>query len=144
VRIPRVRFTVRRLMIVVVIVAGLLWGLKMRRLSVSYSEQAATHASEQKFWDSGVSLSNVEIARRTSHLAELREKANRDRAEGFPEVANNFERLIELESHMLNYYLEDARIRKSHRDESARLNRKYYRAARYPWLSVEPDPPEPE
>jgi hypothetical protein len=28
-------------------------------------------------------------------------------------------------------------------DHHAALVRKYHRAARYPWLSVEPDPPEP-
>jgi hypothetical protein len=31
-----------------------------------------------------------------------------------------------------------------HVDYHARLARKYERAARYPWLPVEPDPPEPE
>jgi hypothetical protein len=30
------------------------------------------------------------------------------------------------------------------RDRHARLKEKYRRAARYPWLPVEPDPPEPE
>jgi hypothetical protein len=30
------------------------------------------------------------------------------------------------------------------RDRHARLKEKYWRAARYPWLPVEPDPPEPE
>ena len=29
-------------------------------------------------------------------------------------------------------------------DHHAALRRKYERAARYPWMSVEPDPPEPE
>ena len=29
------------------------------------------------------------------------------------------------------------------RDRHARLKEKYWRAARYPWLPVEPDPPEP-
>jgi hypothetical protein len=29
-------------------------------------------------------------------------------------------------------------------DHHASLARKYERAARYPWLSVEPDPPDPE
>ena len=30
------------------------------------------------------------------------------------------------------------------RDRHARLKDKYRRAARYPWLAIEPDPPEPE
>ena len=30
------------------------------------------------------------------------------------------------------------------RDRHARLKEKYWRAARYPWLPVEADPPEPE
>jgi hypothetical protein len=30
------------------------------------------------------------------------------------------------------------------RDRHARLKEKYWRAARYPWLPVRPDPPEPE
>jgi hypothetical protein len=30
------------------------------------------------------------------------------------------------------------------RDRHARLKEKYWRAARYPWLPVQPDPPEPE
>jgi hypothetical protein len=30
------------------------------------------------------------------------------------------------------------------RDRHARLKEKYWRAARYPWLPVGPDPPEPE
>jgi hypothetical protein len=30
------------------------------------------------------------------------------------------------------------------RDRHARLKEKYWRAARYPWLPVRPDPPEPK
>ena len=38
----------------------------------------------------------------------------------------------------------DAGVAKARAAHHAALRSKYERAARYPWLPVEPDPPEPE
>jgi hypothetical protein len=96
---PRVRFTVRTMMVLVA-VAGLtsgvvVWHGRMRRLSALYEMRAAIYITNHISWN---------------HTREMRERKR-------PKSA-----------------------REKWRDEMAE---KYTRAARYPWLPVEPDPPPP-
>jgi hypothetical protein len=95
-RLPRLRFTVRRLLLVVAVAACGGWGVKLWRLSREYAEIAKMHREwEPTFrWlpDKSLWLAEYSISREHYHDP---------------------------------------------------IARKYERAARYPWLHVEPDPPEP-
>jgi hypothetical protein len=93
-RLPRVRFTVRRLMASVAIVAFILWAERLLRLPREYRDRAGYY-SQCEFDASG----------------RLAPGNPRDRA-----VVDHYHSLHE----------------------------KYERAARYPWLPIAPDPPEPE
>jgi hypothetical protein len=86
-RPPRLRFTVRRLMLVVALAACSVWGYRMWRVSREYAR----------------------VERHRTH---------------YP----------------IGYPSADAAEKAAY---DAALARKYQRAARYPWLPVEPDPPQP-
>jgi hypothetical protein len=102
-RVPRVRFTVRRMMAAVAIVAVLLGWIQMRKrweeLRELYEGRCVIHAAHEYLErDGGVDVfSGIGVV-----------KPNAERA---------------------TYH--------------ARMRGKYERAARYPWLTVEPDPPPP-
>ncbi len=91
---PRFRFTVRWLMVVVAIAGGMFFGYRLHRRSEAFQLRA-----EWEF-----------------RLAEVDERA------GFHGERPNREWW----------------------DHHRAMWRKYGRAARYPWLSVSPDPPDPE
>ncbi len=90
----RVRFTVRRLMVAVAIIALILWSMRMYQLSREY----------------------------------------RIRAEDYRSHGHNAAVIYYRTNRSWGYRL---------RDHYWRLSEKYDRAARYPWLRVAPDPPEP-
>jgi hypothetical protein len=108
-RMPRVRFTVRRLMVAVAVLALVAAIGEMTRRSASYDRLARYYAE-----------------RETLSLDLMAAFARPDRPE-LSEVCS----------------VEYARNR-AFAEHEERLKRKYRRAARYPWLPVAPDPPEPE
>jgi hypothetical protein len=99
-RLPKPRFTLRRLMLAVVIAAVVLatgaWGLK----SVSYQRRAAYHRDQLRF-------------------------------------------RADLPYFNDQQYSRDFKVYIQRRGWHEAMADKYERAARYPWLCVEPDPPEP-
>ncbi len=101
-RVPRVRFTVRRMMVAVAIV-GLASGLWRRR--ESFLEESRRYAVAA-----------------TLHPCSLPPEEGTDEYRRWQE--------------------EEEMIRRRD-DHLLRLAAKYERAARYPWLPVAPDPPEP-
>jgi hypothetical protein len=135
-RLPRVRFTVRRMMVAVAI-ASLSLGaaagvLRLSRLQTAYRERAALHAGEM----SNLSAQDTRIYRARERLA----------AEGVPDPGGYLglgtrlpaprERIEELN---------DRRNGVLFRWEwHKKMRAKYERAAERPWLALEPDPPEPE
>ena len=114
-RLARVRFTVRRLMIVVAVAAGLTaaWvGLaRLRLLSSDYRAWAEQHAGIEEVLRRIVSSDGANTPVDVSPGPGLRSRRFTAWA-----VA----------------------------EHEAALRRKYERAVRYPWLPVEPDPPAPE
>jgi hypothetical protein len=102
----RMRFTVRRLMVAVAIVAMLLIGVVLWRRSEEYRRQAESH--DLLLW------SELPVA--------VDEAASPGRLGGGLTVRGLLRRA------------------KYHHD----MGRKYWGAAAYPWLTVAPDPPEPE
>jgi hypothetical protein len=99
---PRIRSSVRNLLIAVAIASVLLWSALMLQRSAKYRAVAADHASAEWYWS----------------------EAGSQAAE--PLMGGGL-------------WTRDDRV-KFFRD----LRLKYERAARYPWLSVEPDPPTPQ
>lgn len=98
-RLPRPRFTVRRMMLAVALLAVLLGADKLRQQSAQYRERAEECAIYE-----------------TDSRGVLMDEGDPDRRVFLAREAE--------------YY--------------SRLKAKYERAARYPWLPVKPDSPEPE
>jgi hypothetical protein len=124
-RLPRVRFTARRLMVAVVIAAIGLWGIALLRLSAEYRRRASDMRRAQQ-----AHSINAEIA---GNVAE----AIRREASSYPAFTSDL-----LPGASKYQRSKEAYQRKA--DHYSRLTEKYIRAARYPFLPVEPDPPEPE
>jgi hypothetical protein len=146
-RFHRLRFTVRRMMVVVAIVAialgGGLWGSKMIRLSRGYALDAQMNAGFENLW--------LQMAAQSVAQAEEMDKSPFD--EPFNKEAPLLVRVIvkaklgdfeasqrTLAAKFRGFAAREARKAAHH----ASLRRKYERASRYPWLSVEPNPPDPE
>ncbi len=113
--VPRVRFTVRRMMVAVAVLAILLgvygWVLRLRRMSVEFLAEARRHADMEQ-----VLRTIIGVSGRDSFV-------DISPGPGVPSRRTTAGAVAEHE---------------------AALGRKYERAARYPWLSVAPGPPEPE
>jgi hypothetical protein len=122
-RLPRVRFTVRRLMVAMAIV-GLLVGLMMRHLH--FRRMADYH-------DSRV-VESFEIGRPP------REPGSLESAPASITVYNHFGRLVGRAGKTRD----GLKRLMSLSDWHEVMRRKFEYAARRPWLPVEPDPPEPE
>jgi hypothetical protein len=114
-RLPRVRFTIRGMMVAVAVAAGLMAGsiglARLRLLSSDYRARAEQHAGIEETLRHIIASDESDTPVDISPGAGLRSRRFTARA-----VA----------------------------DYEAALRRKYERAARYPWLRVEPDPLEPE
>jgi hypothetical protein len=127
-RLPRLRFTVRRLMIAVAIVAVLIVAGLHVETAIRFSRRASIHAGGEVFWREQEQW-HREMAKKllTSHerlkLLRVDDTWNIEHAESFNLEADKI---------------------KSWADFHASMKAKYRAAARRPWLPVEPDPPSPK
>jgi hypothetical protein len=141
VRQPRMRFTVRRIMLVVAIVALLLTGGEMRARSRNFNRQAVAHAAEEE------QCRRVLRARAGDADDDLQEekdslKRARSTVDGafhtlWVDLAARARERVEQDRQQL------AALREQ-RDHHRRLKEKYEWAAAHPWERVGPDPPEPQ
>jgi hypothetical protein len=151
-RLPRPRFTIRLIMIIVAIAAVCLSGgigaVKLVRRAKHFRQRATFHANLEQIAKSGLALSEVRLAD-SKMLAERNaylEKSIRNipgSSEGSPsmnnlsrQISEQFESSIKLETDWI------ARQRALY-GYHARQKLKYEYAAAHPWESVPPDPPEP-
>jgi hypothetical protein len=113
---PRVRFTVRRMIVAVAVIALAFWMVRLWAARQLYLQKAAKHAG----FRANVLRSPNSIAYWESRWTDQREgkPARYPWPAGPPFVPA-----------LAKYH--DA------------MRMKYERAARYPWLPIEPDPPEP-
>lgn len=111
--LPRIRTTVRRLMLIVAVVALALWMFRLYHLRQRYLEKAANHAGFQTY----VLMSPDSIRHWEDRWTAQRE----GRPAKFPWPAGP-----PIVPAVTNYH-----------DE---MRLKWERAARMPWLAVEPDP----
>jgi hypothetical protein len=141
--LPRLQFTVRRIMIVVAIVAVALGANDLRRRKVRYDALRSTHE-----WRGRSSMSLAELHASTAAANEreverLRAAVRsghdtpRPEAEAAAQITSNIEGAAAIERAAERQFRARARFHEL-------LRKKYERAARYPWLVVEPDPPEPD
>jgi hypothetical protein len=130
-RLPRVRFTVRRLMIAVAIVGVLLAaGLEARWMHRKYREYA-TRASLHSYCER---LYSEWASSDIKKEADRRSKFEKNGQAGFDDWV----------LHLADYYGRRAAKETLWANYHARMKSKYEVAMRRPWLPVEPDPPEPE
>ena len=114
-RLPRVRFTVRRMMVAVA-VFGLLFGAGVTRQRWAYNRSMVNyHANEER---------RMRLLLSGGWITETDEAGTRKKLR----VGRNIER--EPVQQRLMYHI--------------LMGDRYQRAARRPWLAVAPDPPEPK
>jgi hypothetical protein len=125
-RLPRVRFTIRRIMIVVASVALLMGGLRLLWLRSAYRKAALAHAAYEN------------LARTLQRMVENEGKDEREL-----EIA--FGMKVEPEPEPVKATrAADARVNRKTAEYHAALRQKYERAAARPWAPIAPDPPPPE
>jgi hypothetical protein len=118
-RLPRLRFAIRWLMVAVAVVAILLTAEKLRRAWRERSLKAAAYAAEAKSWSDDASKVEQMMVKPRSRS----------------DAASRL-RLAELDGIARNY--------RDHERSNQELASKYARAAARPWLPIERDPPEPK
>ena len=84
----------------------------------------------------------AEVARREREVEELKEKAKR--VEGYPDYHRNSERIADAMTQRTTMIADEAAHLRQRAAVYSKLKEKYRHAARYPWLPVEPDLPEPD
>src|ERR1700678_4432361 len=122
-QLPRARFTVRRIMAVVAVIAIATGGVVLMKRREAYRIRAAFHSRQEQV--AGGRL------RHWSHEAARLEGLPSDVS---PPVPEHDRRLV---AELVDY----SRNRVVHH---RRLKAKYELAARSPWLPVAPDPPSPD
>jgi hypothetical protein len=122
-RLPRVRFTVRQMMVAVAFVAVVTGATVIVRRHRIYRVRAAFHAQQEqvaakrwRYWSQEAAGLSGPAGNRSP-----------------PRSDQERERAVVI----VNY----SRNRVAHH---ARLRVKYERVARYPWLPIDPDPPSPD
>jgi hypothetical protein len=142
-RIPRVRFTIRRMMIAVALVAlsivGTRQGLRWYRISRDSADRVAGLRTVFPLLRTMMEQSKKDIARYERKLEEY--SLTSDKTGDLSEYDRNniliYERIISKRRKML------AREQRCE-DYFIQLRAKYQRRIYRPWLPEEPDPPEPE
>ncbi len=124
--LPRVRFTVRRMMVAVAIVAVSLAFVTMWNRAFTFGQIAIEHAERERAFRGTTSL-----------ILDYHSRLQTGKLDRFdprpvdPDKPNaSFDELAEDSERRADYH--------------SQLTEKYRLAALYPWLPVPPDPPEPE
>jgi hypothetical protein len=126
-RLPRLRFSVQGLMVVVAVVAALLGLYLLKQRRDRYLNRVMVWRSAE---ESILKLAQSVDRRIVQFDGEVkREQAATPRSLQIAAMARELQDFA-------------AGVR-SKGEQAASIRRKYERAARYPWLPVSPDPPEP-
>ncbi len=139
--LPRVRFTVRRMMVAVAVVAGVAWAEGMGRRRAEYLRLTTKWAGEEGHF--------ISVAEDQEDYAG-RDRSQADRYEAWAKAESDPSRL-DYDKDMARRHGEHAHDRwslaasmRSRAAHASHLRHKYERAARFPFLPVASDPPEPE
>lgn len=125
-RLPRVRFTLRGMLIAVAGIALAMGGLRLLWLRNVHRNAAQAHAAYEN------------LARTLQRTVEDERKAER-------ELKIGFGMKVEPESDAVKAKrAADAKVNQKTAEYHAALKYKYERAAGRPWVRIAPDPPPPE
>jgi hypothetical protein len=139
-RLSRLQFTVRRLLIMLVVaglaLGGSVWGVRMSRLSGEYAGKAQNYKSLEGYHRQYAlylleqTKSDEKLMAADSPVEDIGNEsltqASKELEKNFAgQASDDFGRVVRAAA-KADYY--------------AALARKYERAARYPWLPVEPEP----
>ncbi len=152
-RLPRPRFTIRLIMIVVAIAALLLSGgigaVNLVRRAKHFRQLASDHTNQEQMWrlmlpnsEQMLELSKkrLETAERTARLAETLRNVD----PGFSErLTNSFKRQQKQIEYDIGNRTEWIELCREMIEHYSRLRQEYARAAAHPWESVPNDPPRP-
>jgi hypothetical protein len=137
-RRPRLRFTIRKLMIAVLVASLGFWSVKLWLLSRDYARRAkAYEAAETQYR----SVRGLFLAVTSSYAQDAANSSAMLASSEAPFLGS--EELAKRSRDLAASLLANAREPERKMAYYGALKRKYQRAARYPWLSVAPDPPEP-
>ena len=125
-RLPRVRFTVRGMLIAVASIALLMGGLRLVWLRSVYRKAALAHAAYEN------------LARTLQSMVENDGKDERELA-----IAIGMKVAPESEA-VRAKRAADASVNQKTAEYHATLKQKYERAASRPWVALAPDPPPPK
>lgn len=141
----RVRFTVRRMMHTILLLALVFGAERMWRRRQAFLELAAPHAQNEAFLtDLALDLAADPAATGFSTVTALLPDGSAVRFAGHGPGRRIF---CPPDATTPSDEATATRLERMCRDEAekeASLRRQYERAARYPWLSSQPDPPEPD
>jgi hypothetical protein len=131
-RVPRVKFSVQRMMLAVASLA-ILMGVtrevsRLRRLSQGYTRKAVLAGREERGWRRALIDRMVSEADARQRSVTLRAKDQDLAAEWAVEASICAEEVVEVRSVLAHF---------------VGVHQKYQRAASRPWDMVAPDPPEP-
>ena len=141
--LPRFQFTVRRMMIVVAIAAVALGANDLRWRRDRYDALRSTHewrargSSTSAEGHSSTAAANEREVERLRAAIRAGHYPLRPAAEAVAQITSNIEGAASIERAAERQFRARARFHEL-------LRKKYEHAARYPWLAVEPDPPEPD
>jgi hypothetical protein len=134
-------------MLLVALVAVGVWGWRMWQLREDYRSRAALYAGTladlgkmQKHTEDAICATSDEIR----FLKKVAKPMVGFSGTEWSKEAIEYEQRSEEAQKWMTQYRNDAARWKRLIDQFACLKLKYERAARYPWLPVEPDPPKPE
>jgi hypothetical protein len=133
-RMPRVRFTVRRLIVAIAVVAILLAFSPQIRRTIHYSRLSAGFARRAAMYDEYESIWRED------------ERKWREREEDDRQLADqsDLRSVADFWREQAERSAERAEKRKALADYNASMKAKYHVAARRPWLGVQPNPVPPE
>ena len=144
--LPRERFTVRRMMVAVAFVAVAAWGASLVPLSAEYRRRASLAERAELAFDVLEDSAN----RKAVAVGRDADAAERDgMGRPWDGLVSRAIRLEPRDPDLADSEAKAASARDAVRYGLLRrrctiMKEKYDRAARYPWLPVAPDPPEPE
>jgi hypothetical protein len=125
-RLPRVRFTMRGMLIAVASVALLMGGMRLLWLRSVYRKAALAHATDEN------------LARTLQRMVKNEGKDEREL-----EIAFGIKVQPESEA-VTAKRAADTRVNQKTAEYHAALKQKYEKAASRPWVPIAPDPPPPE
>jgi len=142
VRLPRPRFTVRRMMVAVAIMAAVLgagkWLIGLERRRGLFLDRASSHRATVRYYASRIALLRQRAAEASHHVAYY----SRRRVPHFSRQEAEEQRRC-YEAFVRRLSIEERRSERKLLDHIG-LARKYERAAARPWLDIPPDPPMPD